>query len=65
MNCEIDIKLFSDRNNCIEEILDVLEVFFGRNMLIEFDVFCHLAESLRLPAGKTEIISTVDHGRSN
>ena len=65
MNREIDVALFCNRNNSIKEILDVPEVIFRRNILIELDVFSHLAESLRLPARETEVVSSVDHGRSD
>ena len=56
MNCEINVDLFCNRYNRIEEILDVLEVLLGSHALIELDIFCHLAESLRLPSRKAEIM---------
>ena len=56
MYCKINIAFLCYRNNCIEEILDVLEIVFGRHILVELDIFCHLTESFRFPSGKAEIM---------
>ena len=55
MYCKIDVDLFCNGYDRIEEILDVLEVLLRSHALIELDVLSHLAESLRFPSRKTEI----------
>ena len=65
MHREINIEFLGFRNDCIEEILNVLKILFRGNILIELDVFSHLTESLRLPSGKAEVIRAADHGRGD
>ena len=65
MHCEIDIELLRHGYHRIKEVLYVREKLFLGHVLIELDVLCHLAESLGLPAGKAEVVGSLDHGGSD
>ena len=62
MYTEINIIFLGIRHDRVKEVSDILEVFIGRDAVIELDVLCHLRESFRFPSRKRHIARAIHHG---